>query len=366
MRRRVYLTVLIALGLQAGGCAGQDALVPLPSRNTAAAPHPRPGAEGLAIERPQAAAPEAAPPVADVAVEAPFDARGDEVLLGPLRTAALANVRVNYGGTSISLRLDFVGGGRASFKPEQTNPQSVPRREVAAYRLDRLLGIQAVAPAIGRSFPVDELYAALDRPGRAVRQRLKDELISRKDPADPHRRIVVGEVQWWIPAIEFARIGRHRIDETRGIVAWKRLLRAGATIPDERYQLVRQISTMLLFDFVIDNVDRWSGANARISPDGSKLYFMDNTMAFSRDADGHRKSKIYLERCQTFSRRLVERLRDLGEDEVRAVLAHDLGPFDRLLTDEELVALFGRRDAALAYIDGLIAEHGDAAVLVFP
>jgi hypothetical protein len=275
-------------------------------------------------------------------------------------------VKVNRGGSSISLRLDFVGGGRASFKPEQTNPQSVPRKEVAAYRIDRLLGINAVAPAFGRAFSLDELYGALDKDGRQFLPRLREELISRKDPENPKRRIIAGEVQWWIPVIENARIRKHKIDDTDGIVTWKRLLRAGATVPPEEYELVRQISTMLLFDFVIDNTDRWSGSNARVSADGSKLYFMDNTLAFSRDTNGHRKSQNYLERTQTFSRRLVERLRALTKEDVLAALEPDRGPFEQLLTDEELEALFGRRDTALAYIDELIQEHGEDVVLVFP
>jgi len=123
---------------------------------------------------------------------------------------------------------------------------------------------------------------------------------------------------------------------------------------------------MTLYDFVIDNTDRWTGNNAKVSEDGVVLYFMDNTLSFSRSKSGSHKSHLYLERVQTFSRRLVARLRSLDVAEVRAVLAPDAAPFDPLLTDTEIEGLMGRRDAALSYIDGLIALHGEAAVLVFP
>jgi hypothetical protein len=325
-----------------------------------AAPTPADAAAATA-----AAATAAAAELAAGAEDAPFDPGADDALLAPLRTAALERVKVNRGGSTISFRLDFVGGGRASFKPEQIQPQ-LPRWEVAAYRIDRLLGVNAVSPAFPRAFSLEELYGALDRDGRSSLSRLREELISRKDPDDPKRRIVAGEVQWWIPVIEMARITKHEIDETDGIVTWKRYLRAGATIPPESYDMVRQISTMVLFDFVIDNIDRWSGSNARVSPDGTKLYFMDNTLAFGDDPNGHRKSRTYLERSQAFSRRLVARLRALTEDEVRAALEPDRGPYEELLGDAEIEALMGRRDTALAYIDDLIEEHGEEAVLVFP
>jgi hypothetical protein len=88
-------------------------------------------------------------------------------------------------------------------------------------------------------------------------------------------------------------------------------------------------------------------------------------LAFGKNRRGHDKSHRYLQRVQTFSRRLVARLRALDEAQLRAALA-DAGPFERLLTDEEIAAVLGRRDRALAYVDGLIATHGEAKVLAFP
>jgi hypothetical protein len=47
-----------------------------------------------------------------------------------------------------------------------------------------------------------------------------------------------------------------------------------------------------------------------------------------------------------------------------ALLLPDVEHFDDTRARRE--AFFARRDAVLAYIDGLVAEHGEAAVFVFP
>lgn len=283
----------------------------------------------------------------------------DLALLAPLRSSPLVRVKLNHGGTSLSLRLDFADGSRAAFKPEQTFYQSNPRREIAAYRVDRLLGLGHVPPAFARTFTLDELIKAVDVSQRGFGEaRLRDEIVA-------HRGLVAGEVSWWIPEIIDARIQNERVDMDEGIVRWHRYLRAGTEVPPDALAMARQVSDVLLFDFLIDNVDRWTLSNTKGSPDGRVLYFMDNTLSFSPFRNGRTKSHLYLHRAQKFSRRLVDRLRRLTIDEVRAVI-HDDGPLGDLVTPPELDALMARRDAALAYIDGLIAEHGEAQILAFP
>ena len=72
-------------------------------------------------------------------------------------------VKLNHGGTSLSLRIDFAGGARAAFKPEQTHPQSDPRRrEIAAYRIDRLLWHRTRRAREGCAVHVVDLIAATE------------------------------------------------------------------------------------------------------------------------------------------------------------------------------------------------------------
>jgi len=287
------------------------------------------------------------------------NAGDDAAALAPLLTGNVVKVKFNKGGTSLSLRLDFDNGARAAFKPDQTWPQSNPRREIAAYRIDRLLGLDRVPPAIGRTFSLDELIAAVPPSERYKLPRLREEAIARKGK-------LRGEMSWWIPVIRGAKVGAFPMDHTDGIVTWKKYLRPGAEIPPGDAALVRQISDMITFDFLLDNIDRWSGNNAQVSEDGSVLYFMDNTMALTSNPKGHRKSRTYLSRVATFSRRLIGRIRTLTADEVRAAVADDIEPFDQLLTDGEIDALIARRDKLLEYVDGLIAGFGEDKVLAFP
>jgi hypothetical protein len=204
-----------------------------------------------------------------------------------------------------------------------------------------------------------EIEAYFNLYDRAGLQRLRDEGIA-------HGGELRGELSWWIPVIADGYVNGYRIDSTDGIVTWRKYLQPGATIPDKDRLLVQQISEMIVFDFLVDDTDRWSGNNAKTSPDGHVLYFMDNTMSFSTKKKGHTKSQTYLNRVHTFSRALIEHLRAMTADDVKGVVADDMGPFDHLLTGAEIEAMLARRDYIIDYVDRLIAAHGEDEVLAFP
>jgi hypothetical protein len=299
-------------------------------------------------------------PSDDVAVTTVFG-RPDAELLAPIGASRITRAKMNRGGTSFSLRIDFESGARASFKPEQIHLQADPRREIAAYRMDRLLGIGHVPPVKQIVLPVADIVAAAAPGHRAyLAKRLEEEALARGG-------MLHGEASWWIPEIALARLGKQQIDEREGRVAWIKLLQVGATIPDQQRAMLEQIAAIVLFDVLIDNADRWSGNNTMMSPDGKLLYFMDNGMSFSIYKMGHQIPNAALRRIQVFPRGLVERIRTLTLEEVEAALAIDgetsLG---RLLAPAEVSAILARRDNIMAYIDGLIAEHGEQAVLAFP
>ena len=70
----------------------------------------------------------------------------DELLLDRVRTLPIMRFKLNHGGSSLSFRVEFADGSRAAWKPTQTNMQTIPRKEIAAYRLNRLLGLQRGSP----------------------------------------------------------------------------------------------------------------------------------------------------------------------------------------------------------------------------
>jgi hypothetical protein len=286
-----------------------------------------------------------------------FLGKADEVLLAPLRTQAVSSVKVNHGGTSVSLRIEFADGSRAAFKPRQIHAHSNPRREIAAYRINRLIGLSSVPPAIGRAFAKEDIFGKLREPSSLPR--LHAEMLL--DGPEVH-----GELSWWIPVLGKPRIAGVRVDEPGGMAAWKSYLTQATQIPAESVAMLAQISTLVLWDYLINNPDRWSGGNVNSTEDGSFVYFMDNTFSFGDELAGHFRPRGILNKVERFSRSLVARLRTLTEDEVRGAVAHDLGPFEYLLSDREIAGVIYRRDQAINHVDQLIAQYGEAAVLVFP
>jgi len=342
----LYLGIGRATELAGGYLAGGEAeAATIESAATTRVPERLPGAYLRVAPRP---------------IENVFGAPDGE-LLAPLGAATVVRVKANHGGTSLSLRLDFANGARAAFKPEQIHPQSDPRREIAAYRIDRLLGIGHVPPAKPVAIPVTELLDAVEPAYRSyITARVADEAIARGG-------VLRGELSWWVPEIRLAAFGRHRIDEREGRDLWTQWLQARARIPDDARPMVEQIAAVILFDVLIDNPDRWTGSNTEMSPDGKTLFFMDNTMSFSIFSMGHESNLGALRRIEVFPRRLVTRLRELTEDQIVDALRvsddHGLAP---LLSPSEVHAIIARRDNILRYIDDLIAEYGEDTVLALP
>jgi hypothetical protein len=354
----IALELAIAAGVVGGVWLGASRGVELargsPSDHEVAAvmPSVAPAAALVPLERGKLAI---APPPQGTVFGAP-----DDELLAPIASAPITKAKLNHGGSSLSLRLDFASGARAAFKPLQVHPQSDPRREIAAYRIDRLLGIGHVPPAKSAAFTVDDVVDGFEIAGRAYAEdRIADE-------ATPRHGQLVGEVSWWIPEIKGVRLGGQLIDDPEGVTLWSAYLQAGTAMPAELQPMLAQIATVIVFDVLIDNSDRWSGNNTQGSPDGRVLYFMDNTLAFSAFTLGHSTNLAKLHRIQVFPRGLVGKLRALTVENVSAALGGEDDLLGRLLTDAEIRAIIARRDHLLEYIDRLVIDLGEAAVLALP
>ncbi len=274
----------------------------------------------------------------------------DELLIDRMKVGEIVQAKLNKGGSSISFRLDFADGSRAAFKPEQTNPQTVPRKELAAYRLNRLLGLNHVPPATARTVHKDELLGRLPPDAQFGVQRIMAETLFDEEG------FTRGEVSYWIPVI----LDSH-LDTTDNVLTWWKWMTVGEEIPADKVDLMAQLSDLLLFDLLTNNSDRFSGGNLMTSKDGRVLFFMDNTFGFQVEPEGHVRCRTYLSRCQKFGKKLVEALRRLDLPSLRLALEAEPGA----LGDAEMRSVLARRDVALRYVDGLVTQNGEDKVLVF-
>ena len=299
-----------------------------------------------------------APPLPDVSNsdERTFMGMSDDVLLDRLRRESIVRIKFNRGGSSISLRFELADGSRAAFKPTQTNPQTVPRKEVAAFRLDRLLGIGHVSPSAPRRLSKDELVEKLDEDSKRQLPRILNETVF-----DASGR-TAGEAQYWIPSIKDTEL-----ESAAATKIWTEWLSAKAPPPPaNRAAVAQHLSTMIVFDLLQNNSDRFSGGNIVARPDWSYLYFLDNTFGFQVEPGGHLRCRQALVKVQRFSRSFVARLRALDAATLRAELSRESDPPYEILSAEEVDSVIARAHVALEYIDGLVAQFGADKVLYFP
>ena len=284
-----------------------------------------------------------------------FMGMSDDLLLDRFRRQPIARVKVNKGGSSLSFRIDLADGSRAAFKPAQTNLQTIPRKEVAAYRLSRLLGLNAVPPAAPRMLSRDDLLTHLHPESLPLVPRIQAETIF-----NPFGK-TAGVMMYWIPEIRDSGL-----DTPVGQQQTAQWLTQGFPIPLDKRPVAAQVSNLVVFDFLTSNPDRYSGGNMKMSPDGQRLYFMDNTMAFFLDPESHGRPRAALQRTQRFSRQLYRALDRVSVPRLEHLLAQEIDSPYEILTPAEMRAVVARRDAAKKYIDGLVAVYGERNVLVFP
>lgn len=289
---------------------------------------------------------------ADSAIDT-FLGMSDALLSERMRSGEVKGIQFNRGGSSISFRVDFADGSRAAFKPAQTNPQTVGRKEAASYRLSRLLGLNLVAPVIMRTMRRDELMSKLVGVSNWARQRIENETLF-----DEHGE-TYGSFAYWIPTVADLHL-----DTNDGVNRWTSWLTQGHDVPPEKTVLLGQLSTLLLFDLLQNNSDRFSGGNLLGSPDGHTLYYMDNAFGFQPDPDGNLRCWYYLKRSQRFSRSMVRAMEMLTREALTAAMTSEPGP--ALLSDDEIGAILSRRDRALTYLRNLSNDYGTDQVLVFP
>jgi len=282
----------------------------------------------------------------------------DDAVLARICNAPIERFERNRGGSTISFRVRLAGGQRALFKPQQRAEVANFRAELAAYRMSRMLGLARVPPACGRMVPRDALQRAADGSGDPeFSRRVLTELLGRGDN-------VPGAMLFWVPG---------QLESVPETESYPLLLDAARPLPDDKRTLAADLSTLLVFDFVNDNVDRWSGGNIlrpRVGagePPGRMLY-MDNGAAFSAIHEGlgarpdDQARRLGL--VQRFSRSVVESLRVMTEESLRRAMSED--PLGACLSDAQIRAVLTRRDRVMAHVRRLAEARSEAELYPFP
>ena len=284
-----------------------------------------------------------------------FMGMSDELLLERVRTQPIVRFKVNHGGSSLSFRIEFADGSRAAWKPNQTNLQTIPRKEIAAYRLNRLLGLNAVPPAAPRVVAREELLSHLHPESIPLIPRIEAETVF--GPGDK----TVGTASYWIPVIKDS--GFDTPEGQRIAQAW---LTQGEQIPADQREMAAQLSNLAVFDFLTCNPDRLSGGNMKMSPDGKQLYYMDNTMSFFVEPAGKEKTREELNRVQRFSRSTYAALDRISVPALEQILSVETGTPYEILTPDEIRAVVARRDVVRQYVTWLVGQFGANNVPAFP
>jgi hypothetical protein len=253
----------------------------------------------------------------------------------------------SLGHTSFVLKLTFASGESAGWKPRSRLPLGDRRYrgEIAASRLAEALGLSNVPHVEPRSFAASAL--------RAVLPDFDDKAL----PDDDGR--VRGAMWAWNPHYEIVPL---ELPSSRA--RWEPWLTdAHATIPPDQRELARALSTLLLFDYVTGNWDRWSGGNVARDSEAGTLLYVDNDGAFydPPPADSLASQLARLKRVVRFSRGFVDRLRALDEAKLRAVFG-DETPGAALLPDRVIAGVEQRRRTALDVVDRRAKLAGDAGV----
>ena len=295
--------------------------------------------------------------------------------IATLRSAEIARVTKGKGGRSLAFKITLADGTRGYFKPKQTFSAAHWYSEVAAYYLDRELGLGRVPPTTGRTFRWSELRKAAGN----------DERVSEIGIAPDGT--VKGAFIWWIPeSLKRIRMGRRwerwvRVQKSLPVTPYQRPVdyradlnrrpglreatdpsRPIAQTPDTE-ERPAELSDLIVFDYLTQNVDRWGGdfTNVRSRGPGGPLIYLDNGAGFWLGEQRLGLMEARLRALQRFRRATIEAVRNFDIERFAARLRED--PLSPVLNEKQLDGLAQRRRAVLEHVDAMVARFGEARVL---
>lgn len=234
----------------------------------------------------------------------------------------------SIGHTSIVFKIELETNQKLAWKPRSKRGKERWRGEIAAAKLGAALAIPNVPPACMRTFKTSELAPLL--PKSAL-----DEVIANEDGS------IDGAMIPWIEGLQFLPLEKERPSS-----------------------FAAQLSTLVVFDAITGNWDRYSGGNVGLDASGQRVLFIDNDAAFMEGAPPKdlAANVARVESTPRFSRSLVQRLRTLEPSKAFGTL-----PGGAPLLPEAMLKTVSERIArVLKIIDAKIAARSEDDVLYFP
>jgi hypothetical protein len=259
----------------------------------------------------------------------------------------------SIGNTSVAFKLTFESGAKAAFKPRSKRGRDRYKGEIAAYRIGRALDLDNVPAVAFERVSVSDLARALapHPPSLAL---AKNELV-----ADADGRVPGAAIPW------IADLDVLRLESEPWRAKWRAWLLSGEPIADGDRALAAQVATMIVFDALTGNWDRWSGANVGWDAKARRLLFIDNDGAFMVPTPApFERQRELLRTLEKFPRALLARLRAMDEAALRGAVG-DESPGVPLLSAAAIHDADARRQAIVAAADARIHELGESRVVVF-
>jgi hypothetical protein len=355
-RARSAASVIALFALTLSACGRSSERTDRPPAASATPSEAREAGPGVASPSLDGSAPLRDPgaPLVDAGVDAAAGAPNDDdaYLEGTPRTAR------SIGHTSVVFKVELSTGKKAVWKPASRRGPVRYKGEIAARRLAVALGLPNVPRVF---FRVLDAKAAASAAGAGPAP--TGELFTKE--AIVTGGVIKGALMPWIDGLAFLALESEPLASE-----WKRWLRDGEPIPEDKRELARQVSTLVAFDFVTGNWDRWSGGNVGIDKASGTLLYIDNDGAFfdTPPAEGLARNKRLLDGVARFSRSFVARLRELDDAALTGALGEE-SPAVPLLSAKALAGVLERRRQLLALIDGKRGDAGaagDARLFAFP
>lgn len=296
----------------------------------------------------------------------------DPALRAWLAHAKIRKAERGSGGRSLAFKLELEGGVNAYFKPEQEFSAAHYYSEIAAYCVDRSYGFHRVPEVSGRRLDAESLRTAGGSDPRWT------ELIVQRDGSLRGAMIawIEGELPRFDPGRGFER--SLRIEEPPRVNPYQAPIdvRRSANLepnPDAEAldpsrpvaelgpERLRELSDLIVFDYLVQNVDRWGGrfTNLRLAGAGGRLIFLDNGAGFWPGEQRLPLLERRLHYLQRFRHETVRAIRGTDPERFFECIDGDLLG-EQLLSDRQREGFRERVGALREYLAQLEAAHGDA------